>query len=93
MAQFINLTFFSSLPHVAAASLMCIEMIGCAGVMVGGVLAENGRSAARDGDFSIVDAVVDVGGGCDEEGVILTPQPSPPVAMEAGRMLLKFDGD
>jgi hypothetical protein len=37
--------------------------------------------------------VVDVGGGCDDEGVILTPQPSPTVAMEVGRMVLKFDGD
>jgi hypothetical protein len=57
------------------------------------VKKENGRSAARDGDFSIVDAVVDVGGGCDEEGVILTPQPSPTVAVEVGRMVLKFDVD
>ena len=52
--------------------------------------AENGRSAARDGDFSIVDAFVDVGDGCDGEGVILTPQPSPTVALGVGRMLQKF---
>ena len=72
---------------------MCIEMIGCAEVMIGGVLAENGRSAARDGDFQSVDAVVDVGGGCDEEGVILTPQPSPTSALGVGRMVQKFGVD
>jgi hypothetical protein len=72
---------------------MNIKMIGCAGVMVGGVLAENGRSAARDGDFLIVDAVVDVGGGYDEEGLIPTPQSSPMDAMGVGRMLQKFGGD
>lgn len=44
-------------------------------------------------DFSVVDAVVDVGDGCDGEGVILTPQPSPTVALGVGRMLQKFDDD
>jgi hypothetical protein len=52
---------------------MNIKTIGGAGVMVGDVPVENGRSAARDGDFSIVDAFVDVGDSSDAEEVILAP--------------------
>jgi len=51
MAQFINLTLFSSLPHFAAMSLMVMKEIGRAGVMVGSVSTENWVSAARDDDF------------------------------------------
>ena len=69
---------------------MIIKEIGCAGVMVGGVSAENGRSAARDGDFSIVDAFVDVSDGSDGEGVILSPQSMPTGVMGVERMLQKF---
>jgi hypothetical protein len=50
-------------------------------------------AASCGDDFSGVDGVVDVGDGCDGEGVILTPQPSPTDALIVGRMLHKFDDD
>ena len=50
-------------------------------------------AASCGDDFSGVNAVVDVGDGCDGEGVILTPQPSPTDALIVGRMLHKFDDD
>ena len=50
-------------------------------------------AASCGDDFSGVDGVVDVCDGCDGEGVILTPQPSPTSALGVGRMVQKFGVD
>ena len=85
MAQFINLTFFSSLPHVAAASLMCIEMIGWAGVVADGWMGESAASGGCGDGFSVVDAFVDVGGGADEQGMFLVLCSTPAMSMGVER--------
>ena len=52
------------------------------------------EAVAPCGDvFSFVDAVVDVGDGCDGEGMILMPQPLPTSALGVGRMVQKFGVD
>jgi hypothetical protein len=43
--------------------------------------------------FSFVNGVVDIGDGCDGEGMILMPQTSPTVALGVGRMMQKFGVD
>jgi hypothetical protein len=93
MAQFINLTLFSSLPHFAAMSLMVMKEIGRAGVMVGSVLTENWVSAARDDDFPSPTKSLMSGEAGKCKVMILMPRSSPMDAMGVGRMLQKFGGD
>jgi hypothetical protein len=58
-----------------------------------GRVGKNAASAGCGDGFSVDDAFVDVGGGADEQGIILVPQSTPAIPMGVGRMMLWFGDD
>ena len=61
--------------------------------MADGQIGKNVASAGCGDGFSVVDAFVDVGGGADEQGIILAPRSTPAVPMGVGRTKLWFGVD